>query len=358
MLATWIALFASLLLAEESPTPGNLETVVAGLRYDLAVEVIETLDDAAALTQDSLKRREIWQKALVGRLQAVAQAATPLQIPDDRVASLRASLEVLETGRLHPICTYVIDGSGADGLQGLTLEMVAALRLPVTIARSERLAACAALSRNYARIWCEAMVLGEAHPACADPTVAPICRTAALPSLAFEMSRSSRDLDLLMAAMFADRHGQALDCTTALAPETVQTCRAVQARDAALCPPWRAFSATQVSEFTRRPAELLSDLDLALGVRRDPETNSVLVAFLGDVPVDCRVFEQPASGALRDLATFSKPASGRRVALEPLVPDLPPGPGVLRAECRVGSPPIGGSLEAPANPRASERAFP
>jgi hypothetical protein len=248
-----------------------------------------------------------------------------------RAVAARAAIDALDAPEPNALCTYFVDGSRADRVSELGRGLVAAFRLPTTLKSAERLKACHDLGVEGIASLCTWFVLGSAHPLCADPRYKPLCQAAERPSLDFSIAEPPPDFDVAVSAMLAERKGSSLDCGTARNDETRQTCLAVRARDASLCPSWRPVSRPP-SALTSPASDRVRGLDLALTAQPDRRGRQVLVAFLGDLPVECSVLAT-RDGTETVLGTFVARASGRRVVRQAVAAEVPAGAGV-RASCR------------------------
>jgi len=324
-------------LAGQQPEPGegqdNTDLIVQGQRYDYSVELSERLDKLAATTQEALGRREAFRGEMARRLDRLATLGGIAQQARERLADLDRRLAGLD--RPHPVCTYAIDRSGAEGLSPAGLAALDVLaRLGPSEASSTLLEACrqALPDDADARVACEWVVIGAAHAVCTqNPSMAPVCPKLDGVDPADIPAEGGLDLAVLFLARQLKRFGDKVDCGRARDPWLQQACRALAAGDARACPLWSLRRQQDLRGILVDPARALAPIDFAVFTFFDRETRELLVFHDGRFQLSCRQGGGGDAPAEVLLQPSPHPLSLARLPASIVAPDAEAPAAVCRA---------------------------
>lgn len=323
-----------------SPGPGpkegekekNWENKVNGRRYDYSVEVSERIDRLGELSKLFLSRRElVWERAL-GKLARVVSVQTEGREALEKIRRITAAEARLKV--LHPVCTYLVDGSQGALLKAGGRLVLDSLRNEQGESRATRLERCRTIANGLHRAMCEYAILHSDHPLCKlDSESVALCTKMEQADLRHTLPDVSTDIDMYTDAVRLERFGEAIDCDTAAAGTRRQACTALRSGDATRCPPWQALERREAPNLHQDLSNTYVDIDYTLVQSYEPEEARMYVAWLPRPGVRCEV-SYLEDGVERIIARTSLGPWTTRVAVEILAVNQAPVGAALAVSCR------------------------
>ena len=309
---TWLVLLF-LIGAGEPPCEGerpaprpavdpHIEQIVLGKRHDLEVEVKERLAYLADLSAEVLRARE----AFLGRAQARLEHAAAT---DDLIARARARAHALDA-RLadlegpHPVCAYLIEGSGGHKLRAQArpvLDHLRAARASAPPTVDETCARPELAGHPPASLLCRVALTGEVD-ACQGTELEPYCEGLADPWPDSAELVVHRDAWFTFVWAHALRTDDRSRCQSTRTPWIARMCSAVATQDVSRCPPWTDWTRPggHIS-LTELPHQLAADLDLVVDIEPAGPDGRCWVTAVVRRPILCRSYVRGDDGAWRTL---------------------------------------------------------
>jgi hypothetical protein len=344
---TWLLILLLLSAGDEScrderpapprpPQDEHVEQIVLGKRHDLEIEVKERLTFLSDLSDEVLRAR----RAFIQRVQArLSGALVPERLQEGaRARAMAAQALIQDLEGPHPICAYLIDGSGGHKISEPVWPLLDALRRWSADGAPDADALCSRPSITALPEWarlCQVAVTGDAS-ACEGSEVQELCEHLADPG-SYEPARaSSRDVWFVFTLAHVLRTGDDAACRSKRTPWITAMCSAVLGRSRSRCPLWKDWFRSRGFSLTRNADRLVGGLDLLVEVENAPDEGRSWIHVVAPRPVVCHLVSEGPEGEERLTSETLVTPEGPAIVRAPLnTPRVPVSPSAVRCKLQL-----------------------